>query len=225
VSAIVSTSKNFIFIHVPKTGGVSIHSILHRHDDVPPRLTALLRTANQLCFGLDNREVHIGNFHYFDHHPRAEHVCARIGAGKYDSMISFVFVRNPWSWVVSNYAYRQKVLAPVMPQIPRQTFEEYLEGMEQGPNLAHGGLYHQSDFLFSSAGTQLLSCIGRFESFAADLARISAMIGIPFEKVPALNQSSHADFRQYYTPQTSDLVRRLYAPDIERFGYEADAPC
>jgi hypothetical protein len=38
--------------------------------------------------------------------------------------------------------------------------------------------------------------------------------------VPRLNQSRRVDYRSYYDRDTAQLVRRRFAREIERFGYE-----
>ncbi len=49
---------------------------------------------------------------------------------------------------------------------------------------------------------------------------IARRIGIPAAPLVKVNASSRGDYRSYYTPDLVDGVARLYARDLELFGYE-----
>lgn len=78
---LVSLSKNFIFIHIPKTGGNSVNRVLQQYAVIPPR--TLL-------------ECHIP--------ASVMRSCIR----DYNTYFSFSFVRNPFDRLVSLYYFSRK---------------------------------------------------------------------------------------------------------------------
>ena len=60
--------------------------------------------------------------------------------------------------------------------------------------------------------------VGRFENLEADFKTICDKVGIT-ASLPHINKSDRRGYRDYYDPETRDITARLYAEDIERFGY------
>jgi hypothetical protein len=54
----------------------------------------------------------------------------------------------------------------------------------------------------------------------ASYDRIAARIGIPTATLDKVNSSSRRNYRDYYDQALIDGVAKLYARDIEYFGYE-----
>jgi hypothetical protein len=88
--------------------------------------------------------------------------------------------------------------------------------------------------------------IGRFENLTADFATVQERLQIAtplphfnptpyasqwdgsemvadFTPTDLQRQGAFPHYRQFYTPQLRDLVARIYAADIERFGYDFDS--
>jgi len=49
---------------------------------------------------------------------------------------------------------------------------------------------------------------------------VAAKIGIPTAVLDKVNASKRLDYRQYYDQALIDGVAKLYARDLELFGYE-----
>jgi len=49
---------------------------------------------------------------------------------------------------------------------------------------------------------------------------IAQRIGIPTQQLDKVNSSKREDYRDYYDQRLIDGVAKLYARDIELFGYE-----
>jgi sulfotransferase famil protein len=210
MSAIVSSARNFVFVHVYKTAGTSITEILKPYGDVAPRLDARLRR----CRWISESGLHIGNFHFFCNHASAAEIRVELGANRFDTMFSFGFVRNPWSRLVSLYHYKCATTHCSARRFDMR-FDDWIA------QLAHDQprIPPQTRFLFSSEGKQLVSYIGRVEKLPEDLDYIGDKIGVSFTSLRHLNATQHGHYRDYYDPRTEQIVRRLFAPDIERFGY------
>jgi hypothetical protein len=77
----------------------------------------------------------------------------------------------------------------------------------------------QKDFICDENGTLLVNFVGRYENLTQDFQKICEQIGVQ-ASLPRLNVSKTRPYQEYYTPETIELVRRTFAPDIEMFGYE-----
>jgi hypothetical protein len=62
--------------------------------------------------------------------------------------------------------------------------------------------------------------IGRVEAMQESYDRIAARIGIPSAPLERVNSSKRRDYRDYYDDLLVEGVARLYARDLELFGYE-----
>lgn len=134
-------------------------------------------------------------------------------------------MRNPWDWQSSLYNY---ILArPEHPlhekTVELDSFEKYLEwhcNNIESNKLPHGiGSVFQKDYIYSADGRLLSSFVGRFESLEQDFKIICDRIGVE-ANLPRLRVHKTKPYRDSYTPETRDLLARVFACDIEAFGYE-----
>lgn len=81
----------------------------------------------------------------------------------------------------------------------------------------------QSRFLCRPGSTEVLvDFVGRYESLDRDFRTVKARIGLdPAGGLPHFNQgkSGGGDYRAAYTPETRRIVADLYHEDVELFGY------
>ena len=61
--------------------------------------------------------------------------------------------------------------------------------------------------------------IGKLETFDDDFDFVLKAIGKSPCAVKAVNKTQRGDYRLYYNDFTIGLISRLYADDINRFGY------
>lgn len=66
----------------------------------------------------------------------------------------------------------------------------------------------------------LADSVGRVEQMQQSYDEIAARIGIPTTPLERVNSSARRDYRSYYTPTLIAGVARLYARDLETFGYQ-----
>lgn len=174
---------------------------------------------------------------FLDEHPQpvkephvtAAEIAEAVGSETFDSYFSFAIVRNPWDWQVSLYRFAlesvmslPKAAAYVRGLAPERriysqfgSFDDYIRWR------CAGDVVLQTEFVCSPDGELIVDYVGKYETLASDFRAICDQIGIE-ATLPRLNESASAPrpYQEYYTPETSELVRRTYAPDIERFGYE-----
>ncbi len=139
-------------------------------------------------------------------------------AEAFDEAFKFTFVRNPWDWQVSNYAYALQTPAHGQHDIIRElgSFDAYVryQFAERAPS--------QGSFILDDDGQQIVDFVGRFETLQQDFQTVCEKIGVTAE-LPFLNASKRKqDWRDYYTDETRSLVEELFEADIQRFGYSWD---
>jgi sulfotransferase famil protein len=62
----------------------------------------------------------------------------------------------------------------------------------------------------------------RYERLQEDLNQVLETLGVAERlEIPRINvtETRTSDYRSYYTPRARAIVERVYAPDLERFGY------
>ena len=78
----------------------------------------------------------------------------------------------------------------------------------------------QHRFWSARSGELLADFVGRVEAMQADFDAFCARIGIPTADLGGKNSWQHADYRSYYDQDLIDGVAKLYARDLELFGYD-----
>src|SRR6201984_2669306 len=92
----ISFQKRFLFVHIPKTAGNSIQSVLRDYSE--DQLVALRREQDGIeRFGLRNP-----NYNIKKHSTLAEYRDA-LGNEQFRGLYKFTCVRNPWDRMVSYY--------------------------------------------------------------------------------------------------------------------------
>ncbi|MGE4062741.1 MAG: hypothetical protein AB7E79_05185 [Rhodospirillaceae bacterium] len=212
---IVSFTRQFIFVHVVKTAGMSMEKSLWPHDvrasliDRPPRERAALLESigiSPAIFSLDR-------------HATAAELRSALGADVFRRMFKFAFVCNPWDLELSLYHFNLE--HPEFPghqrAIKARNFEDYLLN-SNGSRAANGV---QRRFVADEDGKIIVDFIGRFETLAQDFAKVCSHVGI---EVPLghHNRSQHLPWPRCYTREMFEFVRRRAEVDIDTFGYAAD---
>lgn len=144
-----------------------------------------------------------------------------IGPEKWDKKFSFAFVRNPWDKVVSHYTYR---LNTNQTKIKEEAVDfhnwvklAYLEKNKKyydKPKM----FMPQMDWISDESGKVLVNFVGRFENFESDFNEICSNLNIT-ASLPHLKKSSRTHYKDYYNPETIEIVRELFKKDIDYFNY------
>jgi hypothetical protein len=140
------------------------------------------------------------------------------------------FVRNPlrrfesvyWDKMVHDPHWRHNI--PKRLGLDPDTaisFEQFLAAVEQQDPVGGMDPHWRPQHVNLMHPLVTYDCIGRLESFEADLERIREEAGLPQVPLPLRNTSRHAKTDSVYDGRP-DLVRRverIYATDFELFGY------
>ena len=209
VPVIASASHRLLFVHVQKTGGLTVEALLKE----------VLDDAEAIRDLPDGRHANL-----------AEALAARPELATY---WTFGFVRNPWARLHSWHAMilRRKaaaesgnrVMARRMRNLDfwRRVGEDYtdfeafvLRGPDEFPRLR----MPQLDYL--RVPGREADHIGRTERLAEDLSTVFDHFRLPEPRIARRNAGPPTDYREHYTDAMRDKVAEIYAPDIERFRYE-----
>ncbi|MEP0357589.1 MAG: sulfotransferase family protein [Paraglaciecola sp.] len=227
----ISHKFKCVFVHVPKTAGQSIEQFFkEKHDLQDKYCEELLLTKNSDPAKGPQRLAHMRSDEYV--------TCGHIDAQSYQDYFTFGFVRNPWQRLVSEYLHK-KIDS-------RMSLKEFvLNGLPEEDSFsdAYRHIIPQSDFLFDAQGNQNVDFIGRFENLAEDFSEVCEKLGLEGASLPhknssysprraALRKLRHLfsgdkkrvkkDYREYFDDELLELVNKLYAKDIQNFGYSFD---
>ncbi len=200
----ISFSKSFLFVHIPKTAGNSIQNILRDHSE--DRIVA--KGAQD---GIERFEVESQGRDLVKHSTLADYY-RELGAEVADAMFKFACVRNPWDRLVSGYfsphrretewnarRFRKFVEKDVLPLRDYCT----LGARDQGSPFAN------------------LDFVIRFERLNEDFAEVCGRLDIPRVELPVRNQSSRKGAADYLDAKLVGWIAERFADEIDYFGFEA----
>jgi hypothetical protein len=197
----ISFQKRFLFVHIPKTAGNSIQTILRHYSE--DEVVALRADQDGIeRFGLRNP-----NYKIKKHSTLAEYRAA-LGEARFRDLYKFTCVRNPWDRMVSYYfgttslveAWDRKEFKKLI--LKAVSVTDYLR-LDKGESDPFGNV----DYVM------------RFENLTDDFRTVSAKLGIPVTRLPLYNRSNREHYSKYYDTDLRELIRKRFAPEIDRFGY------
>jgi Sulfotransferase family len=200
----ISFQKRFLFVHIPKTAGNSIQSVLREYSE--DEIVALRRQQDGIeRFGLRNPKYKIKK-----HSTLVEYRTA-LGEALFRDLYKFTCVRNPWDRMVSLYfrASRGEV------QWDPKAFRKMVQGAHSAADYLRLEKREKDPFVN-------VDCILRFETLAEDFRMVCAKLEIPALSLPQYNRSDRGHYTIYYDDALRALVRNRFAAEIERFGYTFD---
>ena len=75
-------------------------------------------------------------------------------------------------------------------------------------------------FVTDCDGSLQADMLGKVEEMQASYDAIAARIGLPTTALDHANRSRRGDYRDYYDQQLIDGVAKIYARDLDLFGYD-----
>jgi len=223
-------NRDLLFLHVPKTAGMSISDHLL---EILPRPVSLTHPKEVWNDGLAERGIVqvIGRRH--EALPEARDVVARHGFDIRRFPVVLAGIRNPYDLEVSRYSYLRRGYdwergAEQDLALASRTFEEFAVKNEQ-----RGGSWEtdaltvrdpstparrdrypnelKDFYLLDGAMPPSLRLI-RYESLVADLMEALRAVGVEGrpEGVPWVNRSRRDSFLSYYTPAAEEAVYQRY---------------
>jgi hypothetical protein len=211
---LISHKYRFIFIHIPRSAGISMRGALRPYAGgwTFPRL----------------------NPRHLRWEPNYPHYTARevrdyLGHRRFNRYFKFAFVRNPWDRLVSRYFFlrAQQGNDPERRINQRHyyppgslSFTEWLLGEGEEKNCIHPlDLRPQVEWLFEPDGTPLVDFIGRFELLSTDFAEVCRRVGIETRLVHENRNKPTDEYQGYYSAVAEAFVAERFHSDIEQWGY------
>jgi hypothetical protein len=210
-------SNRLIHIHIPRTGGQKIRSII-----------------------FEKRKSF--DFLYRDSHKSLQE-CLEILKQKHPGVaipLSFCTVRNPWSWYVSRYFFRKMEKNKPEKPIYIESFENNKEGFQKHmyvlqehiknktrvqTGIRIWGYCNTISEYYSSLTYPNVDFIGKLENFAEDVSNILAQIAPDIFKNTKenlsykMNESMHKSYQHYYNDELIQMVSDWDAEFIKQFNY------
>jgi hypothetical protein len=204
---IISALHKFIFVAIPKTGTHSVRRALREH----------MGPADLEQVGLFvQRKFPIPDLAQIGHgHLTLDQVRPYLPPETFKACFKFAFVRNPFDRFVSYCAFVTREDGE-FERDPQRVMREIVAD----PPLDHVLFQPQQDFVTGSNGDLLTDYVGRVEQMQQSYDHICERIGIPSARLDRVNSSSRRDYRDYYDEPLIEGVAKLYARDLELFGYE-----
>jgi hypothetical protein len=197
----ISFQKCFLFIHIPKTAGNSIQSVLRDYSE--DQLVALRKEQDGIeRFGLRNPNYKIRK------HSTLREYRDTLGDEQLRKLYRFTCVRNPWDRMVSYYftptqnpeSWDRKKFRGIISKVVSIADYVRLNENEEDP-------FANVDYIM------------RFENLADDFHTLCKQLKILPATLPQYNRSTRGHYSRYYDDELREFVRTRFAAEIERFGY------
>ncbi|WP_108816219.1 sulfotransferase family 2 domain-containing protein [Loktanella sp. Alg231-35] len=207
---IISPKRQFVFVHIPKTGGTSLALALEDRaaaDDILIGDTPKARRRR-------------GRLKTLKAPGRLwKHSTLRDVEGLFDPGVFVVtLVRNPWDRMVSYYHWLrvQSFDHPAVRLARQHDFAAFLR-----QDLIQSTLRRSpyASYVTDTNGVDRCALYARLEH-PEDLAPFWKHLGFKLS-IPHVNRSERrSDWRSYYDAEGFEIVRKIAAVDIDRFGYQ-----
>lgn len=140
--------------------------------------------------------------------------------GNTDDYLKFSFVRNPLDRAVSNwkmFSTNPMRIKQIESIISRRVggFDDFISVLTE-----HHNHHWQPQSLFVPEDVDF---IGRLENINQDFKTLCQLADLDLPPLPVLNRSGISDYREHYNQATLAKVAQVYAEDLRRFDYDAQA--
>ncbi|MEL6463840.1 MAG: sulfotransferase family 2 domain-containing protein [Pseudomonadota bacterium] len=212
---ILSTGRNYIFIHAPKTGGTAMALALEDRamkDDIMLGDTPKALKRRRKVQDIQTRG------RLWKHATMAD-IDGLVPS--LDGLFAFTLVRNPWDRMVSYYHWLrdQDFDHPAVALAGQMAFTEFACAAQTRASMQASPARH---YMTDASGAERCDLYIRLEHLDVDAAPLWDHLGFRL-RLPLVNASDRRpDYRSYYDADTRDAVALACAEDIERFGYSFD---
>ena len=196
----------YVFIHIPKCAGSSIH-----------RALSVLHAQRSLSVGKPK----------YHKHAKAAKVREVLGPA-WNECFKFAFVRNPWDLMVSSYHW-WLTYAEIFPALHKDiarirkmgSFSVFIRS-----EFGHSMLNEQpggdlTEWISDGDGI-IVDFVGRYETLNEDWSEVCRALRVPALPLGRENQVVRQDYRVFYDDESRELVANRFARTIELFDYRFD---
>jgi len=199
-----SLSHRFLFIHIPKTAGNSLQSVLSQYSD-----DAIVRSAPHHD-GVERFAVRSTRYNTRKHSTLTVYA-HEYGDALLRQLFTFCCVRNPWDRCISHFLHRERH------RWDRAEFMRFVAARVKPVRHYIESRPDESQPL--SDCIEPLGFVMRFESLQDDFDRVCERLDIPLAPLPHRNVSGKSGYAKYYDSALADFVGTRFHEEIEYFGY------
>jgi hypothetical protein len=215
---IVCHSYRFIFLKTYKTAGTSIEIALSKHCGPRDTITPILAPGDEeirrgLGYpGPQNYTVVRNGAKVGDLGPHTPaRVAKQVYPREWETYFKFAVTRNPWEVCASGYAR-----AAAHQRHGGAGFSEYIASADFA---ARASKWRD---IYSIDGRIVVDHVCRYENLAQELEQMRLRVGLPEPLALPNAKSGHrrGHYREVVNPRDAQVIARLFAQEIELFGYE-----
>lgn len=201
----IGTNPQFIFVHIPKTAGNALQSVLS------------IYSKDTIVAGGDKDGLHrFGLYSAYGtvkHSTLAEYLSV-LGSKLFWSKPRFTCIRNPWDRAISFYFSPHRGYQTW----DRNKFIHMLDKLQ--PMTVFLKLPNNKN---NTSPDHNFSFIMRYEKLNEDFSRLCDIFGLASRTLPVLNKGNRLPYIYYYDAELVQIVRNRFREDVELFGYEFNA--
>ena len=214
----ISYNKKFVLITPQKVGSTSLVTALKSYISIlpQPRSTSGLRDFKKENFDYqDDFEFEYAKHNmlhlYYDNWNKVKQQKQQGGLdiGEINDYFIAGAIRNPFDRLVSWWHFRRR-------ETPERdiSFLEFINDMHGA-----GELWPWFSVVVDEE-IHLDMFFIRFENLQQDFDTFCDKVNIPRQVLPHKNKSERKHYTEYYDNATRELVEKMYAKDLEYFGYK-----
>jgi hypothetical protein len=225
----ISISKRFLFIHVEKTGGNSIQTVLKNYsEDVFDNIHDVGKGGKKLILdGIENFEVKNPKYGTIKH-SRLRDYKKVLEQNVYEKLFKFSTIRNPWERMISCY------FSPHRKGLPWDR-QEFIRVVKAAPTLADCiTLYSRLSKeirntmrrWISLSETKLdrdINFLMRYEHLNEDFAQVCKILDLPVVQLPVVHKSNREHYSHYYDEELIRIVEDKFYDEIEFGKYKFES--
>ena len=234
----ISDKKKFVFIHPPKVGGNTIHTVLKDYYSIN------VRAINNRAGIGQGLVVYRKHEQDTDKHSKLTKIYKMFPQAR--DYYKFSIMRNPWDRVASWFSWWNTAIPAedtcrdfkVFVQRLAQAFDDRLAFNEGGgvvPSFmrASAGDWEIEDALQPLAswwkgdsGQLAVDFLIKFENYENGLREVCKKLDISIEKIPRINASGNKNYRDFYRNENGfdeeaiEKVRRVFKEDLKIINYK-----
>jgi len=186
-----------IFVHIPRTGGISVEKAL---------------------FGEKVNHHRAVEYLYYKPLLFRRYFSFTFVRNPWDRLVSAFFFLKQGGRNQFDKSWSDLYLSDI------NDFSQFLLKLSEDKsfrNIVTRWIHFQPQYMYITDkwNNIIVDFVGRFENLMDDFRIIMDRLGI-ITTLPHLNRSRHENYRTYYDDDTEEIVRTLYQKDIELLGYE-----
>jgi hypothetical protein len=210
---ILSHGRQYIFIHIPKTGGTSMALALESRAQKQDIMLGDTPKAKRRRSRVDPAQA-AGRL--WKHSTLAD-IDGLATPAQIDTYFTFTLVRNPWDRVVSYYHWlrEQGFDHPAVRLSKSHDFSGFINHPHTQLSLKSAPY---SFYMTDLRGREHCNAYIRLEHFDQDAQPLWDHLGFRLE-LSHETRSNRVGYHRYYTQADADLIGQVCASDIARFGY------